>query len=117
MSLTLKEKFLLQARVKKIIRQFFETKNFTEITPQVLHTAVPEEPTIVPFQTGRWSCWLGSLHIRYDSVAGSARAPDFSRQAGPRTGALLGSLATHRWPNMDITLESDDRCGAVRPIG
>ncbi len=51
MSLTLKEKFLLQAQVKKIIRQFFETKNFTEITPQVLHTAVPEEPTIVPFQT------------------------------------------------------------------
>lgn len=51
MSRTLKEKFILDARVRKLIRQFFEIKNFTEITPMVLHAAVPEEPTIVPFQT------------------------------------------------------------------
>ncbi len=59
---TLKEKFLFEATVKKLIRRFFETKNFTEISIPVLNAAVPLEPTITPFST-TWYHQQGSTEL------------------------------------------------------
>ncbi|HCC84632.1 MAG TPA: hypothetical protein DEP87_03035 [Candidatus Pacebacteria bacterium] len=48
---TLKSKFLLQAKLFQLVRQFFKDRDFTEVQISVLQTHVPSEPTIYPFVT------------------------------------------------------------------
>lgn len=45
------EKYFIREKIIKIIRQFFYSKDFHEVIPPLLNTAVPLEPNLQPFST------------------------------------------------------------------